>query len=288
MSQQSKFGGDALFVVLTATIQDSRERVRAFETELSELKSLQASSSAELKKLSGNVATPKGTIFGNIGKMLGVSGGIRRIQEVQQTVTDAMARIEMVRSCIEIQKHIQDKTIDDYLLASDEQYRRDSMRWNAVMRLKHALEFYAKEVGIALKVVQNINLTESIRKTEGKSLRTEKELLSCPDVEKALVDCKERLDVVVGSAEDVVSHDKKVTFKITITYHGGAMKFDLYTHPTNLCLYQIESIEDAIGQLDGLGKAIRVAQIHVEEVGRHTIADRLRYQNRIQKALHSS
>ena len=281
MSQQSKAGNDALLTKLSETLGNIQDRKRTFETELADLRTQNASATSELSKFNGAGSTPRATILGNIGKMFGVSGGVARIQELQGIRVDTSARIELVRSFIEDLEHSGEKAIKEYLLATDEHYRKDSMRWDSVMRLKHSLEFYGEEVIKALKNIQSVNHVESLRKTQGGVGYTDKEILDLPDVVKALSGVRGRLDAVIVAAEDSVLHDTKATFKISVTHHGGVMKFDLYTHPASLCLYQIDTLEDAIKQMEGLGKAIQIALTHVEGVNNYTIAERLSYQNRV-------
>lgn len=218
-----------------------------------------------------------GTLFG--GKKLA------ELKELNDDISALTVRIAGLTQGIENSTHDAERAIDDYLAENDDHYRTESMRWNAVMRLKHGAELYRKETERALGFITGLRDDEHARADKGLRSREWNEITSHSFYEHALQTIKSAYEKFGSAVEDVHLHDKKVSCKITITYHGGSMTFDIYDHPENLSLYRIDSLEQFIGQLEGLRDAIKTILVHAESQYRLTVAERLRCHNRVRKSL---
>ncbi len=281
MSQQAKTGNDQLLTILKAKLDEIGERKQGHDKELADKRGKCDGLKAELRQLGGATQAPKKTIFG-------WGQSISKIPKIQEEITELSGRIEMLRHMIQDCDNEREKAIDDHLLAADDHYRIDSMRWNAVVRFKHCLDLYSKATDRAAALVNGIRSAETSREESGLRIRSNQELLAHPDFLKSIDQIKEGYDGYGKAVEDMVQHyGDKVTCSITITYHGGSLKFDVYKHPESLSLYKIESLEEALFQMDGLKRSIKAVLTHVENLYNVTTAERLRYHNRLKKSLPS-
>lgn len=220
--------------------------------------------------------------------MLGKLFGGKKIAEFQQLnseVSELALRIANITGQIERCSHDAEKAIDDYLAATNDQYRLESMRWKAVMVLKHSLELYRKETERALGIIHELRDDERAREERGVHVREWAEVIEHAFYIQALDIVKSSYEKFGSVVEDVRQHDKKVSCKITITYHGGSITFDIYEHPEHLSLYRIESLDEFIRQLEGLRDAIKTVLVHAENQYRLTIAERIKYHNRVRRSL---
>ncbi len=279
MDHQAKTGNDQLLVVLKASLNEIGEKRQKHDQELADIRKKHDELKVELRQLGGTAQAPKKTIFG-------WGQSISKIPKIQEEITKLSGRIEMLRHMIQDCDNEREKVTDDHLLATDDHYRIDSMRWNAVVRFKHCLELYSKATDRAAILVNGIRSTEASREESGLRERSNQELLEHPDFPKSIDQIKEGYDAYGKAVEDMLAHyGDKVACSITITYHGGSLKFDVYKHPESLSLYKIESLEEALFQMDGLKRSIKAVLAHVENLYNATTAERLRYHNRLKKSL---
>lgn len=282
MSQTSQAGNNQLLTILKATLEGIEETKKKHDNELAVVRRSHDAAQAEYRNLGGAAQAPKKTIFG----MQFGAKSIGKITELQTRLSELSNRIQMLRHLIQDCDNAKEKAIDAHLLATDDHYRVDSMRWNAVVRLKHSLELYCKATDRAAILVDDLRLAEASRAESGFGTRDNQELLEHSNFLKAVECIKEGYDGYGKAVEDIVLHyGGKVTCTMTITYHGGTLKFDIYKHPESLSLYKIESLEEALEQIEGLKRAIKGVLVHVETLYNTTIAERLKYNNRLMKSL---
>ena len=244
MSQQHKAGNDQLLVMLKATLDGIDETKRKHEGELLTARKEQDAAKAEIRQLGGSAPVPTKTLFGFKNPFGQISIG--KIADLQADVSQRTSRIEMLRHLIQDCDNAKEKAIDDHLLATDEHYRVDSMRWSSVVRFKHSLELYIKAVDKAVGHVEGVRQGEKGRAESGLHTRSSQELLEHSEYIKAIDLIKEGVDGFGKEVEDMVQHfGDKVSCSITITYHG-TMTFDIYKYPEHLSLYVIESLEGAL------------------------------------------
>lgn len=271
---------------LQTTLQRLKDEKDHFEQELAEKKTEKAEAERELRAGSKDSGVRKGFF----GSLFGTKADPDESPKPKpkETIDACELRIKTLIGLIEQRQMDSDRAIDAYLMDTDDHYRVSSMRWDAVMRLKHSLELYDKDVLKAAKSIKGVQDEEVDRQGSGLRVRSESELLAHISVVQAFALVKDGYDGFGKAIEDVAEHNKQVSCVISITYHGGSMRFDIYKHPDHLSLYGIETLENALYQLDGLHKAILAALHHVEMEYNRTIAEKLRYRNRLNKTLLSS
>ena len=271
--------------MLKATLDGIFEVQQAHEDELAQTLREHEAAKVELRSISGNAPLPKKTFLGGlVHAFTGMSSD--RIAQLKDAISVKAGRIEALRHLIQDHENDKEQAIKSHLLATDEHYRTESIKWDAVVRLRHSLEMYDKAANSAAQLINGIRSGESARRDSGLRPYSNQNLLERPETIAALGHIKNGYEGFGSAVEDMALHyGDKVTCSITITYHGGSMKFDIYKHPEHLSLYKIESLEEALIQIDGMRRAITLALQHVEGLYRETIASRIRYHNRLVKSL---
>lgn len=270
---------DSLRDKLKADLNQLGEDAATLEMRLSDRRRLCDRLESDLRAFQNVSASP--SVF---GKLFGKVNAESKREELQERIRELKTELHTLSAGIEQKHHDAERIIDEYLLKTDEYYRRDSMRWKAVIHLKHALEQYGKNVQKAADLLCVARDAESIKKNSTRPNRSGEDIWTDVEGMQAVQLVKEGYDAFGQAVEDVKTHNSKASCKLTIKY-GAEMTFDIYTHPDYLSLYKIDTLDDALKQLDGLRNAIKAVYDHADTMNRVTIAERSKYHNRLKKSL---